>query len=127
MTHVLINFSGHPLCDDAKITLSNRYERIIDTKPMHFDFLEQVEPQLENIVKDIPDIADSNCSITLIPPGQATLSILLTSYIHGVIGHFPRLCYLELGKEGLYLPRAEFEISTHDVRMAGRTFRVDSF
>jgi len=46
---------------------------------------------------------------------------------HGILGHFPRLCYLGESSSGLFLPRAEFEINAQRIRGGGRRFRQIKF
>jgi len=127
MTGVLLNFSGHPLCQEAASILEKRFEKIVNSKPIEFDFAADVEAQLTRVIHDIPYKLDGSRPITVIPPGQATLAILLVSYLHGIVGHFPSLCYLEARPDGLYLPKVEYVLSVQSVRSAGRKWRAAMF
>lgn len=127
MTGVLVNFSGHPLCHEATLILSDRFEKIVNSKPVEFDFSSNVEAQLTQIIQDISYKLDGSRPITIIPPGQSTLAVLLVSYLHGIIGHFPSLCYLEVSADGLYLPKVEYVMSVQSVRSAGRKWRSAMF
>ena len=127
MTGVLVNFSGHPLCKEAASILNERFEKIVNCKPIEFDFSDDVETQISIIIQNIPYKLDGSRPITNIPPGQATLAILLVSYLHGILGHFPSLCYLEARADGLYLPKIEYIMSVQSVRSAGRKWRTAMF
>lgn len=127
MKKIIVNFSGHTLCTEAQDSFNKYYDNVINPEPINFDFGKDVEEQLKNVISMVLDILDADTALTIIPPGQSTLSILVISYIHGIIGHFPKICYLELGKNGLYLPKTEYEIDVQNIRMAGRMFRMNSF
>jgi hypothetical protein len=124
---ILINFSGHQLSRDAIDHLSNHYEEIVQAAPINFVFADSVEDQLENLVISLRCQIDGTKPVTIIPPGQSTLSILLITYLHGLMGHFPAICYLELSDSGVYLPKMEFSINSNHVRSAGRKFRAKVF
>ncbi|HDR8859214.1 TPA: hypothetical protein QDA74_003712 [Burkholderia territorii] len=123
MSGILINFSGHALSRDAQNILSSQYDEIIDTPYFEFDFSGDTQSQLSDLIDTIPITLDGSRPIAIIPPGQSTLAILLVSFIHGMIGHFPRLCYLEVSESGVYLPRFEYQIAVQAVRSAGRKYR----
>ena len=91
---LLINFSGHPLSPEAIENLSQYYEEIVQAKPINFDFGGPIEEQLEALISGLRCSIDGTRHITVIPPGQSTLSILLVTYMHGLMGHFPAICYL---------------------------------
>jgi len=124
---VLINFSGHQLSQEAVDFLSEHYEEIIQAAPIDFDFTDSIEEQLENSIINLCCSIDGARPVTIIPPGQSTLSILLMVYLHGIMGHFPAICYLELSDSGVYLPKVEFSINLNGVRSAGRRVRVKVF
>lgn len=124
MSGILLNFSGHALSRDALTILSNQYDDIIGIPYFEFDFAGDTQGQLTALIDTIPLHLDGSRPITIIPPGQSTLAILLVSFIHGMIGHFPRLCYLEASGSGIYLPRFEYEIAAQTVRSAGRKYRA---
>lgn len=124
---ILINFSGHALSRDAIDSLSEKYKEIIQAAPINFDFTDCVEEQLENLIISLGCQIDGTQPITIIPPGQSTLSILLVTYLHGLMGNFPAICYLELSDSGIYLPKMEFSINSNHVRSAGRKFRAKVF
>lgn len=124
---VVINFSGHPLSTEAKEILEGVYDTVLQAIPIEFDFATDPEPQLESVVSALPLKMDGTFPLSIIPPGQATLSILLTTYIHGLTGHFPGVCYLERGNGGMFVPRVEFEIDINRIRSAGRRYRARQF
>ncbi len=123
MKSVIVNFSGHSLCEDTEVILRERYDLLINSEPCDFDFIGDTEQQIEEIISGLSCKIDGTSSLTIIPPGQSTLSILLVCYLHGLIGHFPKICYLELGEVGLYLPKVEYDIDTQKIRTAGRKYR----
>lgn len=124
---ILINFSGHALSQGAIDSLSEQYKQVVQAAPINFDFTDHVEQQLENLIISLGCPIDGTQPITIIPPGQSTLSILLVTYLHGLMGHFPGICYLELSDAGIYLPKMEFSINSNHVRSAGRKFRAKVF
>lgn len=123
MRNVIINFSGHALSPEATSLLSQRYDVVISANPIEFDFSGEVESQLAEALISFGEMLDGSRAITIIPPGQATLAVLLVGFIHGMIGHFPKLCYLEVSQAGVYLPKVEYEIPVQGIRAAGRQFR----
>ena len=127
MRRIIVNYSGHLLSKEASVSLGSAFDEIIQPDPFHFDFTADANEQLGVIVARTLESLDSESVLTIIPPGQSTLAILLVSFIHGLIGHFPRLCYLELNESGMYMPLTEFHISTQNVRTAGRFFRMKKF
>jgi len=124
---LLINFSGHLLNKIARSQLLNVYSEIIDSKPVDLVFDGSIEDQIREIVAKLPVDIDGSSSVSIIPPGQATFAVLLVSYLHGLMGHFPNLCYLELASDGLYLPKMEYSIQTQRIRSAGRKFRMSNY
>lgn len=127
MNNILINFSGHPLCKEAIDVLKEKYDVIISPEPIDFDFDADIEMEISDIFRKIPHVLDGSVPLAIIPPGQSTIAILLVSYIHGMIGHFPPICYLQIRDDGLYIPRAEYTISTQSIRSAGRKYRTTTF
>jgi hypothetical protein len=127
MKRILVNYSGHPLSREASRALAPDFDELIQPEPFHFDFLGDANEQLGAIATKTLASLDPESVLTIIPPGQSTLAILLVSFIHGLIGHFPRLCYLELNESGMYMPRTEYQINTQEVRLAGRFFRMKKF
>lgn len=123
MNSVLYNFSGHPLNSDVVTELKTIYDMLIDVKPIEINFDDNVEEQIRKLVESLPTKVDGSFAITIIPPGQATFAILLVSYLHGIIGHFPNLCYLERTSSGIYAPKAEYLVQPQEIRSAGRKFR----
>ncbi|TFI05137.1 MULTISPECIES: CRISPR-associated protein Csx15 [unclassified Herbaspirillum] len=123
MISALINFSGHPLNLTARKELEGIHTKVIDVRPVEISFDEDIEKQISQLISSLPIRIDGSFSITIIPPGQATFAILLVSYLHGLIGHFPNICYLERSAKGIYVPKAEYEIQPQDIRAAGRRFR----
>ncbi|CAI8954174.1 CRISPR-associated protein Csx15 [Pseudomonas sp. IT-P294] len=123
MNSVLINFSGHSLNQKVIDELTSTYDKLIDAKPIEITFDGDVEKQIHGLVESLPVKIDGSFSITIIPPGQATFAILLVSYLHGLIGHFPNLCYLERSNSGIYIPKTEYQVQPQEIRSAGRKFR----
>ena len=127
MSRIVVNYSGHPLSREARRTLEAEFDVVLQTQPIQFDFSLDVNEQLKQVCNDTLAALDADSTLTLIPPGQSTVAILLVSYIHGILGHFPRICYLELGEQGLYLPHSEFQVDLQHARTAGRVFRMKRF
>lgn len=124
MKGVILNFSGHKLCGEAKIALGLRFEKIIDVDWPEFDFNGCIASQVEAAICALPINVDGTIPITIIAPGQSTLAILLVSFLHGLLGHFPQICYLERNNFGLYLPKLQNDINSQDIRLAGRRLRL---
>lgn len=123
MNSILINLSGHLLNSQARQELENIHDLVIDAKPIEIEFNGNIEEQIIQYVKKIPIVIDGSSAITIIPPGQSTFAIMLVSYLHGLIGHFPNICYLERAASGIYIPKIEYKISPQDIRVAGRRIR----
>jgi hypothetical protein len=111
------------LCKEANNLLSSEYEVVLDAFWPEFNFDDSIEEQLRQVVKRLPIRLDGTIPVTIIVPGQATLAVLLMSYLHGILGHFPKVCYLEQSDSGLYLPRFEYIVNAQSIRTAGRRFR----
>lgn len=126
-TSIAINFSGHPLCQETIAILTRKYGKVINASPINFDFSKNVEEQILDYINKIGIKIDGTVPITIIPPGQSTLAIILVAYIHGLTGNFPSICYLELSDDGRYLPKAELYINSNKIRSAGRKYRSNSF
>ncbi|MFY2835932.1 CRISPR-associated protein Csx15 [Achromobacter xylosoxidans] len=124
MTGYLINFSGHPLSARAEELLKESFEKIVEAHWPEFDFDEPLDQQMQAVFKKLDVTLDGRTPITIIPPGQSTLAILLVSFVHGMIGHFPRLCYLGLSDNGVYLPKFQSGINIQNMRTAGRRLRT---
>ena len=127
MQPILINFSGHTLSSAARDILSHDYSVIVDSKPVEIVFDDSVGAQIADLVASLPMKIDGSEPITIIPPGQATFAILLVSYLHGLIGHFPNICFLERSCNGQYLPKTEYDAQPYQIRSAGRRFRFEQF
>lgn len=127
MSRILVNFSGHSLAQETEMQLRARFQEVFSVPPIEFDFSADVETQISRILATLPFSVDGTRSLTIIPPGQSTVAILLVSYLHGVLGHFPSLCYLELSEGGLYLPRFEYLFNPQKARSRGRIWRAESF
>ncbi len=123
MNSILINISGHSLNSQARQALENIHDCVIDANPIEIEFNESIEEQIINFVKRIPVTIDGSSSITIIPPGQSTFAIIIVSYLHGLIGHFPNICYLERTASGIYAPKIEYTINPQNIRVAGRKIR----
>lgn len=125
MATIIVNFSGHPLCSETKEFLHRKYDKIIDAPAFNLNFDEEIEPQFQVLISNLEYPIDGSEPLTIIPPGQSTFSILLVSFIHGLIGHFPKICYLELTENGFYYPKVEYDINLQQLRAYGRKFRQD--
>lgn len=123
MSSILINFSGHSLSSEAIIMLKSSYDILVDVKPIEIIFDNTMENQIRSLVESLSITLDGSSAITIIPPGQATFAILLVSYLHGVIGHFPNLCFLDRTNSGIYIPKMEYQVQLQEIRSAGRKFR----
>ena len=123
MKSVLINFSGHTLNQEVVYALERHYDKIANSNPVEINFNETVADQIESLIQSLPVKIDGSYSLTINPPGQSTFAILLISYLHGLIGHFPNICYLERNIEGIYAPKTEYQIQPQNIRAAGRKFR----
>ncbi|MGF6533204.1 hypothetical protein P3T20_004000 [Paraburkholderia sp. GAS206C] len=124
MSSYLINFSGHTLSAEALEIFRDSFEGIVEAHWPEFDFEQALDDQIRIVLDDLDVTLNGSVSITIIPPGQSTLAILLASFLHGMLGHFPKLCYLELSEDGLYLPKFEYSINTQAMRTSGRRFRT---
>lgn len=123
MKNVIINFSGHTLCSETIQILNTKYDVVYNCEPVNFNFSKEVDVQLQEIISNIEIKIDGSFSLTIIPPGQSTFAILLVSYLHGITGHFPKICYLEMNEDGFYIPKSEFQINVQNVRSKGRLYR----
>jgi hypothetical protein len=125
MSEVLINFSGHKLCEESKGLLEERYEIIEDVPFFEIDFDSDVEKQLTKIVRKLKIPLDGSKAVSIIPPGHATVAILLMVFLHGILGYFPKICMLKPEGSGQYIPKNIFCIDGYLVRKAGRSFRQE--
>lgn len=123
MNSILLNISGHPLNSQTRQALEKIHDCVIDANPIEIEFNGSIEEQIINFVEKIPVTIDGSSSITIIPPGQSTFAIILVSYLHGLIGHFPNICYLERTANGIYAPKLEYAINPQNIRVAGRRIR----
>lgn len=123
MKNILVNFSGHTLSEAAMIILEKNYSDIINCNSIEVNFEKEIAPQIEMIFNSININIDGSDPLTIIPPGQSTLAILICSFIHGVIGHFPKICYLNLIEQGVYVPNVEYSIDIQPIRINGRKYR----
>ena len=127
MKSLLINFSGHPLNQQARDELSRNHDVIVESKPVEIIFDDTVQKQIESIIKNLGVKMDGSFALTIVPPGQSTYAILLISYLHGIFGHFPNVCYLELSPAGLYLPKEDYILQPRQLRTAGRQYRFEQY
>lgn len=123
MNGVLLNFSGHGLSVETKNELLQRFEEIEDIPFFEIDFSGDVEIQLKRILNEVKTPLDGSVPISFIPPGQATMSILLIVFLYGLLGYFPGICLLEAKNSGNYAPTNVFFVDGHQLRKAGRMFR----
>ena len=125
MNHVLLNFSGHALSEATKAELLTRFKSIEDVFFGNVDFSQNVERQLKRIVGEVKTRLDGSVPIAIIPPGHATLAVLITIFLHGLVGYFPVLCLLEAKAAGDYRPTNLFQIDGGDLRSEARKLRQE--
>jgi hypothetical protein len=125
MEKYLINFSGHALSKQAKETLLSEFSEIDEVYIETISFEKDVEEQIKLVMSHVKFKLDGSVPISVILPGQATIAVLMISYLHGIIGSFPNVCLLEESDEGIYLPTNIFTISNNKLKKAGRVFRQE--
>ena len=103
MSPTLLNFSGHALSGEVKKDLLSRYKAIEDIFDFDINFSRDIDSQFKEILAKVECPLDGSVSVTIIPPGQSTLSILLIIFLHGLLGYFPAVCYLKSEASGQYL------------------------
>jgi hypothetical protein len=122
---IVINFSGHVLSDKTRKILLQKYEDIEELPFVEIDFTDSIEKTLQGVIDLVQTNLDGSIPISLIPPGQATFAILLVTYLHGLLGYFPAVCYLEASSSGQFEPSAIFHIDGYTLRKAGRSYRQE--
>jgi len=120
---VLLNCSGHKLTPRAEEELLRQFGHIEDVPIPTLSFDEDIERQIREIVSQIATPLDGSATVSVVPPGQSTVAILLLAYLNGIIGYFPSICYLAADRPGEYMPRAVFVLDPQGVRDGGRRFR----
>ena len=125
INRVVLNFSGHALSKEAKNELKKKFDKIEEIPFLNINLTNEVGIQLRRIIKKVKTPLDGSISITIIPPGQSTLSILLIMYLHGILGYFPDICMLDVTQSGIYLPSNIFYVSGNKLRYNGRAFRQE--
>ena len=125
MKPVLLNFSGHALNTNAKNSLLEKYDEIEEIPFVEIDFASDVGEKIEEILRNVQTRLDGSLPIAIIPPGQSTFAILLVTYLHGLLGYFPSVCYMQAVYSGWYEPSAIFHIDGYGLRKAGRNFRQE--
>lgn len=123
MTKILLNLSGHPLSKEATNKFEHDYTLIVSAAEYHIDFEKDINSQIKKLIESLNIIIDGSQSITVIPPGHSILAILTITYIHGLIGFFPRICYMDLNDDDIYVPKKEFTIKLQDIRKTARISR----
>ena len=121
----LLNFSSHALSDKAKVMLGAQFQIIEEIFFDHVDFQTEIKDQLEQVLLKVNCPLDGSIPITIIVPGQATVAVLLISYLSGIIGHIPNICLLEMDKDGFYIPTNIFFFNGNQLRSDGRKFRQE--
>jgi len=124
-TKALINFSSHALSQKAKDSLSPHFDIIEEVFIHNINFNENVEEQLREIIRNVKTPLDGSIPITLIVPGQATIAVLLITFLSGIIGHIPDICLLEMDEDGFYVPTTSFILSGNNIKTSGRKFRQE--
>ena len=127
MSAILLNFSGHKFCQKTRQELELKYSIIQDVPFYEIDFGENVEFQLEELFRCVETPLDGSLPVSIIPPGQSTLAIILMVFIHGILGYFPKICLLESKGSGEYIPTNIFCIDGYNLRKAGRSFRQEAW
>ena len=123
MNKTLLNLSGHPLSNPAKNEFEKNYDRIINSTSIHINFTEDIEEQVKYFLNTIDLKIDGSYPLTVIPPGQSTVAIIIMAYIHGLTGFFPKICYLGQNHDGVYIPLQEVNINIQDIRLFARGTR----
>lgn len=127
MRSALLNLSGHNLSEEARTELAHRFDMIEDVPFYEIDFKDDVELQIKQVLTKIKTPLDGSIPISIIPPGQSTLAILLITFLYGLLGYFPGICFLEAESSGKYKPTNNFYIDGHQLRKAGRMFRQEKW
>ena len=125
MSKVLLNFSGHTLSKEAKKELVKKFDKIESLFFDNINVSEDIDKQLKRILDKVKSPLDGSIPITIIPPGHSILAILLMSYLHAALGHFPNMCMLDLANQGVYLPCNIFYSNVNKLRTSGRIFRQE--
>jgi hypothetical protein len=125
MQGVLLNISGHRLSEEAQKELSKEYIVIEDIIFSNIDFSQNLEIQIKELFIDCKTNLDGSIPITIIPPGQSTFAILLYSYLHGILGYPPNICYLEADKDNFFSPKSLFKINLNEIKTSGRAIRQE--
>lgn len=125
MKTILLNISGHRLSEQVLNELSKEYSEIENIDFANIDFSENLEVQIKNLFINSETKLDGSVPVTIIPPGQSTFAILLYSYLHGILGYPPNICYLEADQNNYFIPKTIFKINLNNIKTLGRTFRQE--
>lgn len=125
MNNILLNISGHPLSEKAIYELKKEFTEIEDIQISNIDFSSSIELQIKNIFSDCKSKIDGSIPLTIIPPWQSTFAILIFSYLHGLIGYPPNICYLEANTDNIFSPKTVFKFNLNKIKNSGRSFRQE--
>ena len=125
MQNVLLNISGHRLSEEAYDELTNEFTEIEDISFSNIDFSKNFEIQIKELFINCKTNLDGSIPITIIPPGQSTFAILLYSYLHGILGYPPNICYLKANANNAFSPNTLFRINLNEIKTSGRTIRQE--
>jgi hypothetical protein len=127
MESALLNFSGHRLSENAREILAQRYDAVEDVPFLEINFDKPLEEQFSGLLRQVKTPLDGTVPITIIPPGHATVAVLLIVFLHGVLGFYPSLCNLQQSAAGQFVPHTVFHLDNQLVRKAGRRFRQEQW
>lgn len=125
MQSVLLNISGHRLSEEAHDELGKEFREIEDISFSNIDFSKNLEGQIKELFINCKTNLDGSVPVTIIPPGQSTFAILLYSYLHGILGYPPNICYLEADENNSFSPKSLFKINLNEIKTSGRAIRQE--
>lgn len=125
MSRVLLSFSGHKLSNEAIETLKSEFDEIEEIFIPFFDFEQEIETQLHNLLSRVNCQLDGSKNITIVVPGHSNLSAILYNFLFGLIGHPPDIYMFRESENGNYMPFKKFK--GRDLKKAGRLLRESYF
>jgi len=125
MEKALLNLSGHALAEDAKEIFDRQFDYVDTLPPIEVDFSANVERQIRNYIRLTKVPLDGSVSVTIVPPGHPTFSIMIFMFLNGVLGDFPGIYLMERDSNASYMPSNLFD--GHSIRKSGRAFRQETW
>ena len=123
MNSILLNASGHQLTEQSKRILLSRYDQIVDIVIPIIDPSLDISQQVATLLNEVNSVIRLNVPVAVILPGYSALAVILTAYLHGLLGYFPEVCLLDAASPGSYLPARALRADMGKVRMAARRIR----